>query len=587
MVSKLKYDEGPTIYRKIVNEMKHLLYYNLDADFVSDQVAAGGDGEHVATIIDGVAWCKDTENTYYYEPLEKNYFIKAVYRKTSSSPQNIFQGSEFISHLRLVIIDGTLITPQELTNTYTFTGQTQTEHVIQYKFNAEVQSLYDLTFDGCDSLIGIELPETLTELTLGCFRNCIRLTGITIPDSVLSIGARCFYSAISLTSIILPNTITILPEYCFYKCTSLTSVTLSTDLTSLGDACFAGCSFLTAITIPNKVTTLVTACFQDCPKLKNIVLPDSVKTIGERCFWACTGLTNVTLGSGITSIGENCFYRCSGLTKIVSNAVSAPSVVSNTFREIRSGGILIVPNNANYSSWLSKNTYYLGYYNWAHTVDYIEAVSSITTGNGITTNFTSTTANTPQVIILSYYVPSITGEHRIVQSRNFYSQIQTQSNGQRIINTRYANMYNTSGTRYNEWTYTSNIKTNSGTNAIVRIKSDAARGSGTAYKYVSSLSSPTNNYPIETFQDYVTGLNGMTLAADSMSLTSTIGENINLTVFYDNILPGTRFYGLTIFGSVDKKYLDLIPALRDGTYGLYDSVSGNFYTCNNITGGNM
>lgn len=567
--------------------MKHLLYYNLDSKFVSDQTIAGGDGTKVVTIIDGVAWTKDLEKTYYYGPLEKNYFIKAVYRKTSSSAQKIFQGSEFINHLKLVIIDDILVEPQELTSTYTFTGQTQTEHVIQYKFNKEVRGLYDLTFDGCDSLIGVELPETLTELTLGCFRNCTSLTGITIPDLVQTIGARCFYSAVSLTNIVLPNNITILPEYCFYKCTGLTSVTLSTNLTSLGDACFAGCSSLTNITIPNKVTTLVTACFQDCTKLKTIVLPDSVKTIGESCFWACTGLTDVTLGSGVTSIGENCFYRCSGLTKIVSNATSAPSVVSNTFREIRPGGILIVQNNDNYSSWLSKSTYYLGYYNWSQVVDYIEAVSSITAGNGITTNFTSTTANTPQVIILSYYVPSITGEHRIVQSRNFYSQIQTQSSGRRIINTRYDNMYNTSGTRYNEWTYASNISSNKGTNAIVRIKSDAPSGSGTAFRYTSSLSSPTNKYPFETFKDYVTDLNGMVNAVNSMSLDSTIGPSINLTVFYDNILPGTRFYGLTIFGSVDKKYLDLIPALRDGTYGLYDSVSGNFYTCNNLTGGNM
>lgn len=569
--------------------MKELLYYKLNSTFTEEQIAAGGDGFHVATVIDGIAWCKDTEKTYYCSYVARNNIIKATYIKTSSSSNLIFNGSNFINDLDSVIIDNVEIPVENLTSAYTFTGATQTQHKVTYRFKNEITSLNDLTFDGCTSLVEIEFPESLTALPTACFRNCSSLTGITIPDSVKSIGARCFYSATSLTDIIVPDGVTTLLEYSFYKCTGLTSVTLSDSLTSLGDTCFAGCSSLTEITIPDGVTTLVTACFQDCTKLKSIVLPDSVSTIGERCFWACTGLTNITLGTGLTSIGVNCFYRCSGLTRIVSNATVAPAVSSDTFKDIRQNGSLIVPNNSDYSRWLSNNSYFLGYYGWASIqfVDYIEATATITEGNGIVTNFVATTANTPQTIILSYYVPSITGEHRIVQSRNFYSQIQTQTGGQRILNTRYNNMYNSSGTRYNEWTYTTGIKTDSGTNAIVRLKSNETMGNGTAYKYTSSLSTPRNNYPISTFSNYVDGLCGMTKTSESMSLTSAIGADVNLTVFFGNILAGTRFYGLTIFGDVNTRYLDLVPAIKNGTYGLVDTVSGAFYTCNNLTGGNM
>lgn len=45
--------------------MKHLLYYELDSKFVTDQIAAGGDGTSVVTIPEGVAWTKDLGNTYY------------------------------------------------------------------------------------------------------------------------------------------------------------------------------------------------------------------------------------------------------------------------------------------------------------------------------------------------------------------------------------------------------------------------------------------------------------------------------------------------------------------------------------------
>ena len=45
--------------------MKYLLYYNLDDKFVTDQVAVGGDGTKVVSVVDGVAWTKDQEKTYY------------------------------------------------------------------------------------------------------------------------------------------------------------------------------------------------------------------------------------------------------------------------------------------------------------------------------------------------------------------------------------------------------------------------------------------------------------------------------------------------------------------------------------------
>lgn len=63
--SKLNYVEQPTIYRKILSEMKYLLYYNLNSKFVTDQTAAGGDGTSVVSVVDGVAWTKDQEKTYY------------------------------------------------------------------------------------------------------------------------------------------------------------------------------------------------------------------------------------------------------------------------------------------------------------------------------------------------------------------------------------------------------------------------------------------------------------------------------------------------------------------------------------------
>jgi hypothetical protein len=38
----------------------------------------------------------------------------------------------------------------------------------------------------------ISLPESITELSEGCFANCVSLESIDIPDSVIKVGKECF-----------------------------------------------------------------------------------------------------------------------------------------------------------------------------------------------------------------------------------------------------------------------------------------------------------------------------------------------------------------------------------------------------------
>jgi len=45
--------------------MKHLLYYSASSEFIADQVACGGDGSSVVSVVDGVAWVKNDENVFY------------------------------------------------------------------------------------------------------------------------------------------------------------------------------------------------------------------------------------------------------------------------------------------------------------------------------------------------------------------------------------------------------------------------------------------------------------------------------------------------------------------------------------------
>lgn len=83
--------------------------------------------------------------------------------------------------------------------------------------------------------------------------------------------------------------------------------------------------------------------------------------IGNYAFDSCKGLTSVTIGSGVTIFANTVFSGCLNLTSITCNVMIAPTIQSNTFQNIKTGGTLYVPTGStDYDIWMD----YLGEYNW-------------------------------------------------------------------------------------------------------------------------------------------------------------------------------------------------------------------------------
>ena len=66
----------------------------------------------------------------------------------------------------------------------------------------------------------------------------------------------------------------------------------------------------------------------------------------------------------LTEIGDAMFTGCHNLGEITITNTTAPVVHSNTFKMVAPNGTLNYPATSDYSTWLSTNDYYLGYYNW-------------------------------------------------------------------------------------------------------------------------------------------------------------------------------------------------------------------------------
>ena len=197
------------------------------------------------------------------------------------------------------------------------------------------------SFESCQELTSIILPNSITEISAFAFYACYKLTHIIIPKSVTQIKYYAFGQCTSLEEIVLPNSITFesygsmfaecislkhieipdniteIPVCCFMECTNLSSVILHEGLTKISNMAFRTCENLTNIDIPSTVTELEPSCFASCINLSEIIFHgNTLTTIGDFCFRYCQNLHEINIPESVTSIGMYCFEG-SGIKNII------------------------------------------------------------------------------------------------------------------------------------------------------------------------------------------------------------------------------------------------------------------------------
>lgn len=166
----------------------------------------------------------------------------------------------------------------------------------------------------------VRLPNTVTSIRGGAFRECVNLERIELPKKLKNIGEGAFARCKSLQEIELPETLTVISKYLFSD-SGLKKITIPKNVRRIESGAFGMCRELEKVTFPkgSSLERLGDSAFEQCHSLTQIRLPDSLSVIEGGAFIWCVNLKEVSAGkrSALKGIGGMAFFECIRLEKVM------------------------------------------------------------------------------------------------------------------------------------------------------------------------------------------------------------------------------------------------------------------------------
>ena len=194
-------------------------------------------------------------------------------------------------------------------------------------------------FSQSPNLAIISIPNSVTQIESGAFRDLQNLISVTIGNGVQKIGNRAFNLCINLKDVIFEE---------------------NSSLTELGE-------------LDNDFIRYA-GVFGRCQSLKNIKLPDGLLRIGSGDF-SGTSIASITIPSSVNEIGIRAFTDCEALTTMYFKSTLPPSISAERgfFKDynkiadgIPNGLTIYVPTNSvnaykQTGGWSLYSSYITGY----------------------------------------------------------------------------------------------------------------------------------------------------------------------------------------------------------------------------------
>ncbi len=253
-------------------------------------------------------------------------------------------------------------------------------------------------FEGA-GILEIAVPDSVTSIEIGAFKDCKVLAKVTLPKNIEVINTAVFYGCEALTEIVIPEAVKVISSDAFANCEALNKIALG-KVEKIEKYAFSGCKALGSIELPATVTEVDALSFYGCTSLKGIgvaagnkmykslegvlliandegefntialypagksgayAVPEEIKHIAEKAFYNCDALTEITFADGFDSIGAEAFYDCDAI-KTVSMPESAGDLGDHCFASCDSLVEFVVHSNlTDYADNAFDGCYYMNY----------------------------------------------------------------------------------------------------------------------------------------------------------------------------------------------------------------------------------
>ena len=159
-----------------------------------------------------------------------------------------------------------------------------------------------LSFSSCPNLKEVVIPELVSSIGASAFARCPKLSSIILPDKITTIEGFTFEES-GLTSVKIPQNVTIMRWGVFRNCDNLSSIDLPESLEHIDYDVFENCVKLVEIIIPEKVQFIGDKAFYNCYNLKNMYANAKKPPLSiSKAFYGITDVCTLNIPYGTYSL---------------------------------------------------------------------------------------------------------------------------------------------------------------------------------------------------------------------------------------------------------------------------------------------